>query len=243
MRSWKIVKSQEGLLSDFKLNSNSVYAIVIEARAFAWWQRWPQFLRRFFSDDNLVIKLDNYPLELNWNGNNLRSLEQTGVFLSKLNAGTHHLFSTISQTPDITNSNIYQAKTNELDLTEILPLTIEDGNRRPIYKLALINLQPAKILVKAEAKGSLSHGFFQDDDGDLQMKVDGEVITNELPKAHKNWFWCGRAQKYAGNRARELSYVISPASLISIDFWADRTPTISDLRILLETNSKLQKVQ
>lgn len=241
MEDFKLIKSQEGISlssssfsSNFKTESADYSVVTIAAKASAWWQNWPQFLRRLFKDDNLVVKLDNYPLGLKWNGNDLKGLEQINIFFAKLSMGAHTLTFKTEQTPIITNIKVYEIKVSSPDLTEILPPEIQDSDRRPIYKLAFIGLSPTKILVKADVKTGRDHRLFQDDDDNLQVVVDNKIIENRFPKAHKNWFWCGRAQKYQNTSIRILDQDFPSSDFTTIDFNIDRTPKIEELRVFLD---------
>ena len=244
MTDWEIVESQDKQRTasssstfGFKIKTDAICAVMVKAKASAWWQNWPQFLRRFFKDDNLAIKLDNYPRELTYNGNDLKGLEQVNIFLVKLKAEAHTLAFKANQTPVITGIKIYEAKIGSPDLVEILPTEIQDGNRRPLYKLAVIDLNPTKMLVKAQVKTGRSHRLFQNDDDDLQVAIDNKIVENQLPKAHKNWFWCGRAQTYQNTSTRVLVQNISPGSFVTIDFYADGTPKIEELRVFFKDSN------
>lgn len=244
MEGFKLIKSQEEVsLSsnsfsfNFETKSIGYYLVMTTAKASAWWQNWPHFLRRFFRDDNLVVKLDNYPLELKWNGNDLKGLEQINIFFAKLSADSHTLTFKAEQTPIITNIKVCEIDAINPDLTKILPPEIQDGDRRPMYKLAFTGLNPTKILVKVDVKTGRDHRLFQDDDDDIQVVIDNKIVENQLPKAHKNWFWCGRAQKYQNTSIRTLDQNILPSSFLTIDFNADRTPKIKELRVFLENEN------
>lgn len=232
MEDFKLIKSQEkvslsssSFSSNFETESADYYVVTIAAKASAWWQNWPQFLRRLFKDDNLVVKLDNSPLELKWNGNDLKGLEQINIFFAKLSVGAHTLTFKAEQTPIITNIKVYEIKVSNPDLIEILPPEIQDGDRRPIYKLAFTSLT------------GRDHRLFQDDDDDLQVVVDNKIIENRLPKAHKNWFWCGRAQKYQNTSTRILDQDFLSSNFATIDFNIDRIPKIEELRVFLENDN------
>ena len=178
MTDWEIVELQD---KQFTVSDSSVvYVVVVKAKASAWWQNFPQFLKRFFQDDNLSATLDVYPTELKWNGNDLKGLEQTNVFLARLKPGVHRLNFKKTQTPVITKIEIYKIQNDTPDLVQILPKKVEDGDRRPLLKVAIIDAKPKKILIKATVISGRQHKLFQQDDDDLKLIIAGETVENNF---------------------------------------------------------------
>lgn len=228
MTDWEIVELQD---KQFTVSDSSVvYVVVVKAKASAWWQNFPQFLKRFFQDDNLSATLDVYPTELKWNGNDLKGLEQTNVFLARLKPGVHRLNFKKTQTPVITKIEIYKIQNDTPDLVQILPKKVEDGDRRPLLKVAIIDAKPKKILIKATVISGRQHKLFQQDDDDLKLIIDGETIENNSPKSHKNWYWCGRAQALTHTPEKALEKNLSANDLVLLEFYADRMPKIESLK-------------
>lgn len=210
------------------------YVVLITARASAWWQNFPQFLKRFFQDDNLSVTLDIYLTELKWNGNDLKGLGQTNVFLARLKPGVHRVNFKKTQTPTITKIEIYKIQNDVPDLVEILSKEIGDGDRRPLLKVAIIDAKLKKILVKAIVVSGRQHRLFQQDDDDLKLIIDGEIMENNSPKSHKNWYWCGRAQALTNTPEKTLEKDLSTKDLVLLEFYADRMPKIESLKFFFD---------
>lgn len=232
MSNFEQIKIKED--NSFEVLTTDYYIVLIAARASAWWQNFPQFLKRFFQDDNLSVILDNYSIELKWNGNDLKGLEQTNVFLARLKPGVHKLNFKKTQTPTITKIEIYKIQNDTPDLVEILSKEIEDGDRRPLLKIAIIDAKPKKILVKATVISGRQHRLFQQDDDDLKLVIDGETIGNNSPKSHKNWYWCGRAQALTNTPEKTLEKDFSTKDLVLLEFYADRMPKIGSLKFFFD---------
>ncbi|MBI3559025.1 hypothetical protein HY085_01400 [Candidatus Gottesmanbacteria bacterium] len=235
MDNFESVETKEN--NTFEVLTAGHYVILIAARASAWWQNFPQFLKRFFQDDNLSVTLDNYPTELKWNGNDLKGLEQTNIFLARLKPGLHKFNFKQTQPPTITKTEIYKVQNDAPDLTEILPEKIEDGDRRPLLKLAIIDTKQKKILVKAVVISGRQHRLFQKDDDDLKLIIDGETMENNSPKSHKNWYWCGRAQALINTPEKSLERNLLVKNLVLLEFYADRMPKIRSLKFFFDNTS------
>lgn len=236
MSNFETVKIESN--TSFKIKMSGNYVVVITAKASAWWQNIPQFLRRFFQDDNLSIALDNNPLELKWNGNDLKGLEQTGIFFTRLRVGEHTLQFKESQNPSVGETRVYRVLSVDPNLLEILPLEIKEGDRRPVIKLAVIDAVTEKIKIEARVSTGIDHSFFQRDDDDFKIVINGKIILNDLPKSHPNWYWCGRAQALTNSSTRTLEKDLPSKNSILIEFFADRSPVISELRLFLQNNTK-----
>ena len=224
--------------NNFETVDLGYYVILVTAKASAWWQNFPQFIKRFFQDDNLSVVLDNFPIELKWNGNNLKGAKQTNVFLARLRPRLHFLKFKKTQTPVIIQTKIYKLSANDPDLVGILPAIEKDGDRRPLFKFALIRANANKLFVKATVLVGRKHRLFQQDDDDLKLRIDGQVVRNDLPKSHNEWYWCGRAQSYIGTTARTLEKQLATNETILLEFDADRLPKIEALEIFLSKPTK-----
>ncbi|PJE63179.1 hypothetical protein COU88_00930 [Candidatus Roizmanbacteria bacterium CG10_big_fil_rev_8_21_14_0_10_39_6] len=221
---------------NFEIESSGLYLITIVARASAWWQNFSQFLKRYLQDDNLSIKLDTISSQLSWNGNNLKGLEQTSIFLTPLNAGQHKIIFKVKQQPKLGSINIYEIlNTKNPNLAEIIPSTIEDGNRRPLIKLLISELSVEKIIIEAKVFTGRQHLLFFHDDDDLKLIINEEIISNNLSKSHKDWYWCGRAQSYQKTESRTLVRELSSRKQHILALYTDRAPTIQRFEFILST--------
>ncbi|MBU3965006.1 hypothetical protein KJ575_05115, partial [Patescibacteria group bacterium] len=87
----------------FEIPENGIYLIEIIASAKSWWQNLKN-LKSFFNDDDLAVKIDDVDFpklngkkglfdgEAAWNGNNLKGLAKTGIFLINFKKGNHTLY-------------------------------------------------------------------------------------------------------------------------------------------------------
>lgn len=243
MPDFKLVKTSDvnaKISKDFSFNfeteSSGLYLITTTAQAFAWWQNFPQFLKRYFQDDNLSIKLNNISSQLKWNGNDLKGLEQTNIFLIQLDAGQQQIAFRVKQQPKLGSINIYEIiNTKNPNLVEVIPSTVKDENRRPLIKLLISEISVEKIIIEAKVFTGKKHLLFLHDDDDLQLIVDGEIVRNDLPKSHKDWYWCGRAQSHRKTESRILEKELSSQKQHVLALYVDRVPVIQRFEFVLST--------
>jgi len=243
MSDFKLIKTSNinaKIAKDFSFNfgieSSGIYLVAITAQASAWWQNFPQFLKRYFQDDNLSMKLNNISHELKWNGNDLKGLEQTNMLLAQLDAGQQQIAFIVKQQPKLGSISIYEIlNTKNPNLTEIISPNIEDGNRRPLIKLLISDITVEKIIIEAEVFTGKQHLLFFHDDDDLQLIINGEIVKNDLPKSHENWYWCGRAQSQLKTQSRTLEKTLLNQKQHILELYADRTPIIQRFELILST--------
>lgn len=109
----KIIKEKE-FKWNFQIKKNGIYGIEITASSKSWQQN---FLKSFFKDDNLMVKIDNLEFSkkfINWDGNNLKGLKKTNFFILKLNKRNHNLTFLASQNPQIKAIRIYKIDEKEI---------------------------------------------------------------------------------------------------------------------------------
>lgn len=208
------------------IETSGVYAIVISSKASAWWQNFPQFLKRFFQDDNLSVSLSGYSEELKWNGNDLKGATQTNIFISAFTEGSYSLSFKSSQTPEVSTLSIFRITSTAVNVAEFLPTPVEDKDRRPLLKLLCLDQPLIALTLTASVLPGKVHPWSFFDDDDLKIVINGEVIKNELPKSHTDWFWCGRAQSNQDTSERTLTEKVDPRSKCLIEIFSDRTPKI-----------------
>lgn len=244
MSDFKLIHTQEyyaTITKDFSLSvtiaSEGVYAVVVRARASSWWQRIPQFLKRYFQDDHLSVNLDSTN-ELAWNGNDLKGLEQINIFFTQLSPGNQGISFRVKQQPTLLSVAIYEvANTENPNLVEVIPLSIEDGNRHPLVKLMTADGLAQSITVEATVLVGKQHAVFFQDDDDLKAVIDSEIVRNDLPKSHRDWYWCGQAQNHQSIARRTLIKELSDEKQHIIELYADRTPTIHRFELALSAGN------
>lgn len=221
---------------DFEIESSGLYLVTITAQSSAWWQNFPQFLKRYLQDDNLSSKLNNISNQLKWNGNDLKGLEQTNIFFTQLNSGQQQITFKVKQQPTLISINIYEIiNTKNPNLTEIISPNVEDGNRRPLIKLLISDISVKKIIIEAKVFTGRQHLLFFHDDDDLKLIINGETMKNDLPKSHNDWYWCGRAQSHLKTESRTLEKELSGQKQHVLELYADRTPIIQRFEFILST--------
>lgn len=218
----------------FSIEKKGLYAIEVSARAKSWFQNILK-LKSFFKDDDLTAEIDGiefkklsgkggiFDSETAWNGNQLKNLRQINLFLIYFTSGGHSIKFFADQSPFLESIKIYEIENSEFNLVPNGEYKIESGNRRPWLKLISVNLELKNILVEAKALGK------NNDDQDLQFRLDGKRELNTIPKAHKYWFWCGRV---SNGESRILEKELNlETSIHYLEFWADNSPTLSKLRL------------
>ena len=147
----------------------------------------------------------------------------------KLAPGIHQLNFSIEQEPKLENIIIYQIQGDEISYLPQDNYPPQEGNRRPWLTIVLCNLGLQSLKIKAATKEGKKFLFFQRDDSDLKLIINGEIQKNQEPKSHKNWHWCGRTLK-GESKTFEKNLNLAP-DLHYIELWADRNPEVEEIRI------------
>ena len=230
-------KIKNGFRYEFNVPSKSLYLIEILASAKSWVQNLTS-LRGFFNDDDLTVLLDGrefpkqngkrglFDGEVAWNGNSLKGLTKTNVFIMQLEKGEHFLEFLTDNKPVLERIKVEQLAQNQ-DLTRIQEIQYhmeednpaEDGNRRPWLTIVLIDSALKSLQIRANVNKYPGTG----EDDDLKLIIDGEVQENFRSKAHKKWLWCGRSAE------GESEVMLTPdlaQSVHYVEFWADKMPEL-----------------
>ena len=216
----------------FEVEKEGIYGIEILALCKSWWQN---FLKSFFKDDELSVKIDGISFSkksVAWIGNNLKGLKKTDFFVIYLRSGIHNLNFLADQSPFLESIRIYQIEESEISFLPSNNYPIQDGNRRQWLTIVLVNLPLKALKIEALAEEGKKFSVFKRDDSDLKLIIDGEIQKSEESKSHRNWYWCGRVLKGEGKIfERELN--LKP-EIHYIELWADRSPKIKEIKIKLE---------
>lgn len=156
-----------------------------------------------------------------WNGTHLKGLSKTVIFLLPLNKGDHTLNFIPTHSATVETYRITPV-TNPQDITLVLDDQAEDGDRRPWYTFALINL-PLKAL---SADITVDWHFFDGDD--VKLVIDGQIEQNKETKGRKDWIWHATpGQVFSGpRRANKTIEKKLPQGTHYIELWADKMPTL-----------------
>jgi len=241
----KFNKRIQGLFDyRFEVEENGFYLIEIIASCKSWWQNLIKFVS-FFKDDDLTIKIDDFDFpkldgrrglfdgEVAWNGNDLKGLKKTNIFLMYLKKGKHTVHFLVDQKPYLEIIQIYFVKHSVFNISCVPEDNnpAEDGNRRQWLTIVLINFSLKSLSISAKAEKR------KKDDDDLKLIIDNKIQKNHEASAHKCWYWCGRTLK---GRKKEFNKELNLSrGLHYIELWADRTPRLEriDLDLGEETEN------
>ncbi|MBU2530462.1 MAG: hypothetical protein KKD35_05425 [Elusimicrobia bacterium] len=226
--------------------SDGIYIIEITARAKNWWQN----KLKLFDDDDLRVEIDEikfpklYPKKrglfnspASWNGNKLKNLRQTNLFIIYLEKGEHILHFFSDQKPIIIKNGInthpFQNNQNILKIVGLAKpnsgFQAEDGDRRPWLNIILVNLPLNALTITAIVEKGETHEKHKRDDDDLKLIINGEIQKNNTAKSHKCWYWCGKTIKEKSKIFRKIFEL--PPALNYIELWADRTPALTEIKL------------
>lgn len=237
----RIINSK--LTEEFQISNSGIYLIKIQARTKSWWQNLPSFFKRFFSDDELQVYVDATKEKLFWNGNDNKGLRKTGIIISKLSVGKHWCIIEPKNTPLLETFQIFELNEKESNIRGILEQNIEDGDRRPWLEIFFNRVALTQLSIKAFSESGRFYGITDRDDDDLQITINKQVIRNEEPKSHQNWYWCGRSLK-GGSKVLEIKPE-NDREIKSIELKTDRSPRIESFTLILEAKSlkKLEEIK
>jgi len=228
----------------FDIEKDGLYGLEIVASGKSWRQNFSIY------DDDLAVKIDrtSFPQkkdtkklfdgEAAWNGNNLKGLKKTVLFILPMRAGSHILKFLANSQPFLESIRIFQIEENKISyLPQDNPP--KDGNRRQWLSVVLNNVGLDSIFVEAIAQLGQDYPNFFHDDGDLKIVINGVIQKNFEKKSYKNWYWCGRTLK---GESKQLSQKLNlQPDLHYLEFYADRSPVVQNIAINLGDNIQTQE--
>jgi hypothetical protein len=241
----KYFNGEEGKIKDgfeygFNVSENGLYLIEIVASSKSWWQNFKK-LRIFFRDDDLTVKLNNtefpklngkrglFDGEVAWNGNILKGLHKTNVFIVDLSKGSHKLTFLVDQKPTLKSIKIEKVN-DEINYIPQENNPAEDGDRRQWLNIALVDLPLKRLFVSAIA----NYNPAEKDGDDMKLIIDGEIKKNEIRKDFKYWYWCGMELR---GKEKEFSEELDKGrGLHYIELWADKSPELKNIKLNLGLN-------
>lgn len=235
-------KIKDGYEYEFNVTEDGLYLIEIIASAKSWWQN---LLKIKFGDDDLTVKIDgiDFPKlngkaglfdgEVAWNGNNLKGLSKTNVFVVNLSVGVHMVTFLSDKSPILKSIKICSVN-NKISYVPTDNNPAEDGDRRQWMTVIMVDLSLKNIAIKAIARNHPD----QNDHDDIKLSIDSEAQLNEDKdnKSHRYWYWSG---KILNGEEKEFKKEINkPKGFHYIEFWADRTPEIKSINLHLGLNNE-----
>lgn len=163
-----------------------------------------------------------------WNGTQLKGLSKTVIFLLPLNKGKHILKYIPKPSATIEQYSITLFH-NVPNITFDLNNQAEDGDRRPWYTFALVNLPLHSLSVDTTVNW---HWF---DGDDVKLIIDGQIEENFENKRWKDWFWHATVgQVFSGQKREQQSFTKNLQKGINyIELWADRMPILHSVTLNL----------
>lgn len=225
----------------FDISEDGIYLIEIIASAKSWIQN---LLKIKFGDDDLAVKIDNIEFsklnkrrglfdgEAAWNGNNLKGLLKTGVFIVFLNKGNHIVKFLTDKKPELKSIKI-SSITKDINYIPEDNNPAEDGNRRQWITISLSNLPLKQLAISAVCK-KYNH---PNDDDDLKLIIDGKVQYNPEEKNHYFSYWCG-ARDDGKEKTFQKEFNLSQG-VHYIEFWADRMPEVKSINLDSSLNAEI----
>src|SRR4030042_566870 len=164
--------------------------------------------------------------EAAWNGNNLKGLKKTGIFILNIEKGLHKIEFVADKKPNVHNIAINKVDGAQIEYIPKENNQAEDGNRRQWITIAIsdLPLQNLEISAKAEKRDK--------DRDDIKLIIDGEIQKNPDSEYFKNWYWCGTEDN--GKEKVFQKEVNLQKGLHYIELWADRMPTLNKLLLHLK---------
>ncbi len=205
-----------------------LYAISIRARCQG---------KRFFGfkkEQNLRVKINGtqfreIPPEKNmqlfnippaWNGTEIRGLSKTVVFVLPLNV-EDYTFNFFAESEALIEKFEYKLLPDLHHVNFDLNEQAEDGNTRPWYTFAFINMPLLSI------KAAISTQWHFLDGDDVKLIIDNNVEQNSESEKHHDWLWSAKAKLFSEPKREEKTFDKNLQSGIHyIEFWADKTPTL-----------------
>lgn len=218
-------KIDKPYLYTLKIDKGGIYFVDITARAKSHGQN-HSFNKQ--ADDELSVQIDESKDFTNekaaiWNGNELKNLQKTVVFITYLEKGLYQWSLIPKNKPFLGQINTYRIQDEKVTFIPTINNPSEDGDRRPWHSFILVNIGLNKLTVHAKAKKQ----FFSFDDDDLKIIIDGGKVFNESKKSHNEWFWCGKILK---GKSKEFTREFpTNTSRKSIEFYSDRTPLLEEI--------------
>lgn len=190
--------------------------------------------------ESLSLQLDTHRYASSFQGNKLKNLSQTVYILTQLQGQTHTLILTTGtkqKTATVQSVYIYSLRPDE-EFALVRDNTAEDGNRRPWITIILDNLPLLSFTPTIE------YTRRKRDSDDVKVKIDGKEQLNLL-KSVKHFLW-----RFAGSLLSwtnpikiesEAFQVNLPQGLHTIEFEADRMPTLKSISLSLGTLPPIPK--
>ncbi|PIR61518.1 MAG: hypothetical protein COY81_00930 [Candidatus Pacebacteria bacterium CG_4_10_14_0_8_um_filter_43_12] len=212
----------------FPISKSGLYAISITARCKDSSDLRVEIDNRLFREIPPKKNIQKYDIPPAWNGNQLRGLQQTNVFLIKLESGEHTLTFFPKGQATVETWDFW-AIDDSTDITFNLDKQAEDGDKRPWFSFVLVDLPLVSVL----AQVSVSWHYFDGDDA--KVAIDNQLEPNPNSLLWRNWVWHATPiQLFSGPKKEQKIFTKNLSSgMHYLELWADKTPTLHQVSLNL----------
>lgn len=214
----------------FPVSESGVYAISIAACC----QSGAQIQKR--NGEDLHIEIDGrafreipavsrpqyQDIPVSWNGTKLKGAKQTIIFILNLTEGEHNIAFIPQEGAVIEHEPRIQLVKDLTNIEFSLEEQAENGDRRPWFTFAFIDLPISSFSVDASVRWHWRDG------DDIKLIIDGEVQKNTASVFHRNWLWS--SFPFQRKRREKTFSPALPKGIHYIELWADRMPTLHRAR-------------
>ncbi len=176
-----------------------------------------------------VARTQQYNIPSAWNGTELKDLPKTVIFVLQLKTGEHELNFVPYRGAQILEEPLVQPVSDPRAFTAVADQQVQDGDRRPWYTIALVNLPLKTITLDATVQWR-----WRDSD-DLKLIIDNKTKPNpsRLAILRRDWLLSGSLLKRLFNNQRQQFTFDEklPEGIHYIELWADRKPKIHRLEL------------
>lgn len=205
----------------FSIDQSGFYAITITARCNRSNDLKIEIDNKKFREMPAEKNIQTYNIPPAWNGNKLRGLSQTNIFLLVLEKGEHYITLIPKGQAELNNWSYHLIK-DPMEARFVLEQKAEGGDKRPWFTFILTE----SPLISLTAETSVGWHLFDGDD--IKLVIDNKNEENQNSRLWKNWFWHATPSQILTGSKREKRTVTKnlASGYHFIEFWADKTPTL-----------------
>ncbi len=160
-----------------------------------------------------------------WNGTELKGLEKTVIFILAFEQGKHTLKFVTETGAEVEKCEL-RPISNFQNIQFDFSNPAENGNGRPWYVFALVNLPLISVTADAGVWWHLWDG------DDVKLIIDGVIEQDKTSKKWLDWIWSARWWQFFGEKREQKTFTRNlPVGIHYIEFWADKTPLLYQVHL------------